>query len=190
MNRFSRGKKPSEPLASSQNLATLIKNQNWDGVIARLECNPGESSEELQVSTRGGFMAVKGMTPLAYALERRPPVDVVKALVEAAPESVGIRVIPGGALPLHIACTWHASPTVVSILLQAEPTACSLRDELGNVPLHSACFSGATAPVVDAVLNAYPKAALIRNHQGSLPGDICKRLRHENRKLVISLNQR
>lgn len=156
-------------------------------MIDRLDVNPNESSEQLRLHTRGGFIAVKGLTPLAYALERNPPVEVAEALIEAAPESVGIKVQPGGALPLHIACTWHANPSVVSALLQTEPAACRVPDELGNVPLHAACFSGATAPVVDALLRTYPKASLIRNHQGSLPSDICKRLRHENRKLILSL---
>ena len=181
------GKKESEPLSKTQDLATLIKNQNWEAVIDRLDYNPNESTEHLHVTTRGGFIATKGFTPLAYAVERRPPVEVVQALIEASPESVGIKVHPGGALPLHIACTWHASPSVVNALLEAEPAACRVPDELGNVPLHAAAFSGATAPVVDALLRTYPKAALIRNHQGSLPSDICKRLRHENRKLILSL---
>lgn len=179
--------KKAEPLARTQDLATLIKNQNWDAVIERLDFNPNESTEHLHVPTRGGFVAAKGFTPLAYAVERRPPVEVVQALIEACPESVGIKVQPGGTLPLHIACTWHASPSVVTALLEGEPAACRVPDDLGNVPLHSAAFSGTTAPVVDALLRTYPKAALIRNNQGSLPSDICKRLRHENRKLVMTL---
>lgn len=184
---LSLGKRGSEPLSKHEDLATLIKNQNWEAVIDRLDYNPNESTEHLQVTTRGGFIASRGFTPLAYAVERRPPVEVVQALIEASPESVGIKVQPGGALPLHIACTWHACPSVVTVLLEAEPAACRVPDELGNVPLHSAAFSGATAPVVDSLLRAYPKAALVRNHQGSLPSDICKRLRHENRKLILSL---
>lgn len=184
---LSLGRRSSEPPAKHEDLATLIKNQNWEAVIDRLDYNPNESTEHIHVTTRGGFIASKGFTPLAYALERHPPVEVVQALIEASPESVGIKVQPGGTLPLHIACTWNAAPSVVSILLEAEPAACRVPDDLGNVPLHSAAFSGATAPVVDALLRTYPKAALVRNHQGSLPSDICKRLRHENRKLILSL---
>ena len=181
-----KGKK-AEPLSVTDNLPTLIKNQNWSGVMVRLSIDPHESSEQYRLMTRGGFVAVKGLTPLAYALERNPPIEVVEALLEAAPESVGMKVQPGGALPLHIACTWHASSDVVTLLRDAEPAACRVPDELGNVPLHSACFSGANALVVDALLRAYPKASLMRNHQGSLPSDICKRLRHDNRKLIIEL---
>lgn len=176
-----------EPLASKEDIVTLIKNMSWPGVIDRLDSNPNEASEQMRLTTRGGFVAAKGMTALAYALERRPPVEVVETLIEASPESVGIKVQPGGALPLHTACTWHASPSVVNVLLEAEPAACQVPDELGNVPLHSACFSGATAPVVDALLATYPKATLTRNHQGSLPSDICKRLRHDNRRIILSL---
>jgi ankyrin repeat protein len=156
-------------------------------VLARLECNASEASEELPVTTRGGFVASAGFTPLHYACERRPPIEVVQAFIEASPEALTRKLMPGGCLPLHIACTWHASSVVVSALLSAEPAAAGVPDELGNIPLHSACFSGALAPIVDALLRSFPKGVLARNNQGSLPIDICKRLRHENRKSIMAL---
>ncbi len=156
-------------------------------MLARLECNASEASEELPVTTRGGFVASAGFTPLHYACERRPPIEVVQAFIEASPEALTRKLMPGGCLPLHIACTWHASSVVVSALLSAEPAAAGVPDELGNIPLHSACFSGALAPIVDALLRSFPKGVLARNNQGSLPIDICKRLRHENRKSIMAL---
>jgi len=168
-------------------LGTLIKHQNWAAATARLEGNPQEAGETLSVLTRGGFLASSGLTPLHYVCERRPPVEVVDALIAAWPEALTTRMEPGGALPLHVACTWHASAEVTAALCQAEPAACRIPDDLGNVPLHCAAFSGAMAPVVDNLLRAYPKAVLARNHQGSLPVDIVKRLRHDNRKNVLTL---
>jgi hypothetical protein len=169
-------------------LQTLIRRQQWDEIKARLEVYPHEAGERLTgIVTRGGFVATDGCTPLHYAVERRPPVEVVEALMTAWPEAVMTRMQPGGALPLHVACTWHASASIVSILCQREPMACRAPDELGNVPLHHAAFSGAMVPVVDVLLRAFPKAVLARNLQGSLPADICKRLRHENRKNILVL---
>ena len=185
--RSSRNIQTTPSTEITQNLPTLIKNLKWKSVISRLEMNPDEASEELVgVMTRGGFLASSCMTPLHYACERKPPVEVVQALIEANPEAVTKRMMPGGCLPLHIACTWHSSPEVVSALLSAGPTTVKVVDELGNRPLHSACFSGAAFPVVQDLLATYPKAVLSRNNQGSQPIDICRRLKHANRRAVMA----
>jgi Ankyrin repeats (3 copies) len=171
----------------SQTLPTLIKNLKWKSVIARLECNPDEANDELVgVMTRGGFTSSASMTPLHYACERKPPVDVVEALIEANPEAVSQRMMPGGCLPLHAACTWQCSPAVISALLAADPSTAKVVDELGNRPLHSACFSGAAVSVIQDLLASYPKAVVSRNNQGSQPIDICRRLRHPNRHVVMA----
>jgi hypothetical protein len=170
-----------------KSLASLIKNQNWTAVLTRIEDSPHEAGEDVSAMTRGGFLATRGLTPLHYACERRPPIDVVSALVAAWPEAITTRLQPGGALPLHVASTWHAPENSVKLISQAEPAACRIPDDLGNIPLHCAAFSGAAAPVVDILLRTFSKSVLARNHQGSLPGDIVKRLRHDNRKLVMAL---
>jgi len=184
---LSRKQRGGPPAYETTDLATLIKKQNWPNVLLRIEMNPHECGETLVFQTRGGYMPTAGMTPLHYACERRPPMDVIEALVAAWPEAVTTRLQPGGALPIHIGCTWHASAGVVGCLCQAEPATCRIPDELGNVPLHCAAFSGAMAPVVDGLLRVFPKSVLARNHQGSLPSDIVKRLRHENRRNVLAL---
>ena len=188
LNRLSplKSRKPSDlALHHVLSLSTLIKNQNWNAVRERVSNYPQEAGEELPVMTRGGFLASAGFTPLHYACERRPPVEVVQALIAAQPEAVTARLRPGGALPLHVACTWHASDGVVRVLTQAESAACRIPDELGNIPLHCAVFSGADMLVLEILLRIYPKAALVRNHQGSLAEDIIKRLRHDNRTMAM-----
>ena len=49
--------KTEEDLAVGIKLSTLIQNQKWSSVLARLEINPHEAEEELQEMTRGGFFA-------------------------------------------------------------------------------------------------------------------------------------
>jgi len=168
-------------------LSTLIKNQNWNSVLRRVEQNPHEAGEPLQAMTRGGFISTQGLTPLHYACERRPPLEVVEALIAAWPEAVTTRLQPGGALPLHIVCTWNGSINAVTALTHAEPAACRIPDDLGNIPLHCAAFSGAVAPAIEVLLRTYAKSVLARNHQGSLASDIVKRLRHENRRSIMAL---
>lgn len=176
-----------DPLGVGVSLAHLIEQRQWKSVVARVRQDPLEAEQELQVMTRGGFMAGTGMSPLHYACERRPPVQVVRQLVECFPFATLTRAMPGGCLPLHIACTWGSSHEVVKALLAADVGSVKIKDELGNVALHSACFSGADHRVVEALLQADSKSVLARNHQGSRPIDICKRLRHENRRLVMEI---
>lgn len=173
--------------ALTQNLSTLIQQSQWDAVLQRLEAHPLEAEEELQVMTRGGFLASSGFYPLHYACERQPPVAVVQALVAAHPIAVLTRTLPGGCLPLHIACTWYASDEAIQELVSADAGSCQVRDELGNVPLHCACFSGASPNALEILIRADPEAVLQRNTQGSRPADIAKRLQHGHRRAVLAL---
>eukprot|EP00934_Nitzschia_sp_Nitz4_P003563 Nitzschia sp. Nitz4//scaffold58_size112336//89721//91866//NITZ4_004046-RA/size112336-augustus-gene-0.13-mRNA-1//1//CDS//3329555028//3553//frame0 len=186
---FGRGKNGAVEAISpvTLGLQTLIKNQQWEVVLARLEMNPEDAEQELVVTTRGGFTSTTGFTPLHYACERKPPIAVVDALISACPQAVSTRAMPGGALPLHAACTWHASVEVVSALLMANRNSCKTADELGNLALHSACFSGTHTHVVECLLRSYPKATLARNHQGSLPEEITQRLKHDNKRSIVAL---
>jgi hypothetical protein len=188
---ISKGKTKEEiepdPLAIGVSLAHLIEKRKWNSVIARIKADPLEAEQELQVMTRGGFMASTGMSPLHYACERRPPAELVQRLVQAFPFAAMTRAMPGGCLPLHIACTWGASPEVVKALLAADSGSVRVKDELGNVALHSACFSGADSRIIEYLLEADIKSVIARNHQGSRPIDICKRLRHENRHTVMAI---
>jgi ankyrin repeat protein len=168
-------------------MPTLIRSHNWDGVLRRLKSHPSDAGLILRVPTRGGFTSTHDFFPLHYACERRPPAEVVEALIAAYPEALSRRAMPGGALPLHIACTWYTEEDAIRVLLKADRTACKTLDELGNLPLHAACFSGTSTSIVDALLRAYPKAVLAHNKQGSLPEDITKRLKHDNRVSTLAL---
>jgi Ankyrin repeats (3 copies) len=174
-------------LALAFSLETLIQNRRWQAVLTRLASNPLEAEKDLQVQTRGGFMSQRGFTPLHYACERQPPVEVISHLVEAHPGAIVKRCIPGGCLPLHIACTWYGSADAVSALLSVDPSTAVATDELGNLAIHSACFSGSDEHVILALVKANPASVLTRNNQGSRPLDICKRLRHDNRRTVMSI---
>lgn len=193
LGRLSPSRKRSEEVAELEldtPLSTLIHGRRWEKVIARLAANPLEAENELKIVTRGGFTAMRGMTPLHYACERKPPVEVVYCLIESHPAAVGVRAMPGGALPLHIACTWGASDDVVTALLSADSGTARVTDELGNIALHSACFSGASVAVVSTLLEVHEKGVLARNTQGSRPIDIVRRLRHRNRAAIVNLLNR
>ena len=173
--------------ALTTNLSTLIQQSQWNAVLERLEAHPLEAEEELQVMTRGGFLAASGFYPLHYACERQPPLSVVQALIAAHSIAVLTRTMPGGCLPLHIACTWYGSEEAIQALVSADAGSCQIKDELGNVPLHCACFAGASPSVLEILIRADPEAVLQRNTQGSRPADITKRLQHGYRRAVLAL---
>jgi ankyrin repeat protein len=111
----------------------------------------------------------------------------VETLVSLCPIATITRKDPGGQLPLHAACTWGASLDVILFLIGIHPQACSQMDDLGNLPVHCACFSGCSEEVMDALLQAYPRSVMIRNEHGSVPSDVVRRLRHWNKRSILSL---
>lgn len=173
-------------LAESTDLSLLItKDRHWQAAALRCRSHPHEAREAMEVKVRGAYTAK--ITPLHYACENRPTADVVRALIDACPQSLERRQEPGGQLPLHAACTWGASPDVVRALLEARPSCAEMRDFLSNLPLHCACYSGAETVVVEALIEAYPQSVWPRNHQGSGAIDIVRRLSHPNRREVLRL---
>ena len=173
-------------LADSTNLSILITiNKNWAAATLRCQHHPHEARQVLEVKVRGAYTAK--ITPLHYACEQNPSVDMVCALVNADPSALRRRQEPGGQLPLHAACTWGASTDVVKLLLSACPDSAEASDFLSNLPLHCACYSGADTTVVKALLRIYPQSVWPRNHQGSSAIDIARRLSHKNRKEIIGL---
>eukprot|EP00586_Coscinodiscus_wailesii_P014460 CAMPEP_0172520100 /NCGR_PEP_ID=MMETSP1066-20121228/291804_1 /TAXON_ID=671091 /ORGANISM="Coscinodiscus wailesii, Strain CCMP2513" /LENGTH=729 /DNA_ID=CAMNT_0013302799 /DNA_START=129 /DNA_END=2315 /DNA_ORIENTATION=+ len=179
---------PTLHLAATTELTILIRSENWPTVTTRLELRPSEAKETLTVTSRSG--RTTRFTPLHYALERAPPTEPIEALVEAYHPSLSQMTMPGGQLPLHIACTWGASASVVGFLLAAYPNAAQRRDDVGNLPIHTACYSGSPTAVIESLLCTNPKSVWATNGAGSTPVDIVKRLRHDNRADVLELLKR
>ncbi|KAL7438891.1 hypothetical protein ACHAXH_006069 [Discostella pseudostelligera] len=184
-NSNNKGPSPSA-LARTTELSLLItKEKHWAAATLRCTSHPHEAREAMEVKVRGAYTAK--ITPLHYACEHKPSVEVIKTLIAANPTALERRQEPGGQLPLHAACTWGASPDVVRVLLSALPSCAEMKDFLSNLPLHCACYSGADSEVVESLLQVYPQSVLPRNHQGSSAADIVRRLCHPNRKEVLHL---
>lgn len=176
-------------LAESTDLSLLItKDKNWAAAALRCRRHPHEAREAMEVKVRGAYTAK--ITPLHYACENRPSVEVVRTLIDANPSALERRQEPGGQLPLHAACTWGASPEVIQTLLAARPSCAEMKDFLSNLPLHCACYSGAPLVVIESLLRVYPQSVWPRNHQGSSALDIVRRLGHRNRREVLGLLER
>lgn len=176
-------------LAESTDLSLLItKDKHWEAAALRCRSHPQEAREALEVKVRGAYTAK--ITPLHYACENKPSVEVVRTLVEAYPTALERRQEPGGQLPIHAACTWGASSDVITTLMKGQPATAEMKDFLSNLPLHCACYSGAETVVIESLLRVYPQGVWPRNHQGSSAVDIVRRLGHGNRREVLGLLER
>ena len=176
-------------LAESTDLSLLItKDKHWKAAALRCKTHPHEACEAMEVKVRGAYTAK--ITPLHYACENKPSVEIIRTLIEANPAALERRKEPGGQLPLHAACTWGADADVIQTLIEANPSCCEMKDFLSNLPLHCACYSGAETVVISTLLRVYPQGVWPRNHQGSSAIDIVRRLGHQNRKEVLRLLER
>lgn len=178
--------KQIKALAESTDLSLLIaRDKHWEAAALRCRLCPNEAGEALEVKVRGAYTAK--ITPLLFACEHNPSVELIKALIKANPASLKRRQDPGGQLPIHAACTWGASSGVIDTLLSTDSSMAEEQDFLSNLPLHCACYSGAETSVVRALLRVHPQSVWTRNHQGSSAVDIVKRLSHSNRREVLGL---
>lgn len=178
--------KQIKALAESTDLSLLIaRDKHWEAAALRCRLCPKEAGEALEVKVRGAYTAK--ITPLLFACEHNPSVELIKALIKANPASLKRRQDPGGQLPIHAACTWGASSDVIDVLLSTDSSMAEEQDFLSNLPLHCACYSGADTSIVRALLRVNPQGVWTRNHQGSSAMDIVKRLSHSNRRDVLSL---
>ena len=178
--------KQTVALAESTDLSLLItRDRHWEAATLRCRRYPHEARVNLEVKVRGAYTAK--ITPLHYACEHNPTVDIIKALLQANPAATHGRQEPGGQLPLHSACTWGASSDVIKALLSASPQSAEACDFLSNLPLHCACYSGSETAVIRLLVRVYPQSVWPRNHQGSSAVDIVRRLTHPNRREVLGI---
>jgi len=166
----------------------LIKLQEWDGVLDRLDDCPEEVQFFISISSRAG-RSIR-YTPLHYACEFDPPLHVIQTMAALYPTALSRRSIPGGFLPLHLAST-YSKPNTISYIFERFPRAIGAKDELGNLPLHLLCYSPqSTDVIVHQLLSHSPNSIFATNKAGSTPLDIVSRLHPKNKTQVIaSLNK-
>lgn len=108
-----------------------------------------------------------GWLPIHYACASGSSSEVIKALVEAYPESK-TAVDRRGRTPLHFALgDKPASPDIVFLL--GSSGAASYPDEIGMLPLHYACAFGASEEVLYVLTDAYPEAIHTKDRRQRTP---------------------
>jgi len=117
----------STPSARDSDLYDLVVDMNWERVVAYAEEYPITARHQ-----EGDSME----TPLHAAVQMRPPIHVIRALLDAFPDAVSVPARKG-EYPLHIACRYNASPEVLYELVKDQPGIARQETKWGSTPLVS-----------------------------------------------------
>ena len=117
-------------------------------------------------------------------------VDAVKFLLAKSPEGAYTMVVRpldnGGGLPLHVACSNHASVGVITALLAENFASAKRTDENGDLPLHLLLRrgEGVDPVVVKTLLTCFAGAVSRTDMHGDLPLAIA--IKHRCRSPVVN----
>eukprot|EP00559_Dactyliosolen_fragilissimus_P003144 CAMPEP_0184865938 /NCGR_PEP_ID=MMETSP0580-20130426/19854_1 /TAXON_ID=1118495 /ORGANISM="Dactyliosolen fragilissimus" /LENGTH=449 /DNA_ID=CAMNT_0027365341 /DNA_START=138 /DNA_END=1487 /DNA_ORIENTATION=- len=142
-------------------LHKLISDENddtWSTVIDRVKSHPKEAE------VRG---AGYGQTALHTACYRYPPLDAVRALLDACPSAALAQNIDGET-PLHLASD-GASEEVQRLILRAAPDSVRKADKYGDTPLHLAASSYPNLERFREMLQIDPTLVTRNNQKGETP---------------------
>jgi ankyrin repeat protein len=179
--------------AAMDSESSLSKIQRW------LDCN--RDNKEL-LHAAANYQNKNKMMALHVVVWKRPPLLMVKRLINIAPNSVQERDV-GGRLPLHHACMWGASLDILDLLVTTFPQSIHVKDNTGRTPsqllqlfkvvehmddddmllLHHACccssFSSIGEPTLNVALlqllvDAFPDSITLKDNCGRTPSQILK----------------
>eukprot|EP00590_Aulacoseira_subarctica_P006818 CAMPEP_0172417238 /NCGR_PEP_ID=MMETSP1064-20121228/3763_1 /TAXON_ID=202472 /ORGANISM="Aulacoseira subarctica , Strain CCAP 1002/5" /LENGTH=792 /DNA_ID=CAMNT_0013155445 /DNA_START=96 /DNA_END=2474 /DNA_ORIENTATION=+ len=108
--------------------------ESWNRVREWLETNVKNS----KLLAAAVMNQEEGETSLHVILTKRPPLDIVRRMVEIAPNILRIED-SNKMLPLHVACKHSASVEVIDKLIQGAPIAVRKGDMSSWLPIHFAC---------------------------------------------------
>ena len=101
-----------------------LDKSNWD--------EARKAVREENVSVPGGFGQ---WTPMHIACKRDPPLDIIKSLIAASPDSLD-KFDACNRLPIHYAADYGASAPVIKMMVEACPKSILGVDDDGLTPLH------------------------------------------------------
>jgi len=111
----------------------------------------------------------EGETSLHVILRKCPPVDIVREMIEIAPNLLRLPD-SNGLLPLHIACKHSASVEVVDKLIQGSPNTVRIGDSFSWLPIHFACANPeASVDVICRLLRDANDIVQCRTDNAQLP---------------------
>lgn len=135
--------------------------KEWTRILERCSSHP----KEVVLLDR------RGRTCLAAACTKKPPAEVVQALLKECHFGADCLRDKHGRTPLAIAINANASLEVITKLVSRRKVI-TISDHGGNAPLHLACLNEYRFGVEDLVkvlIEAAPDVAKLENNKGKLP---------------------
>jgi ankyrin repeat protein len=131
----------------------------------------GKNPGSLSARNQGGEL------PLHVACATHTSVEIIRFLVDQAPQSILMPRTTDGAYPLHAALERGASldsvfsdSDVIKMLLERhDPVTIMLRNNAGETPLHVACRCGVPFEIVESLVHHYKASSQVVTPQGDLP---------------------
>lgn len=149
-------------------LFSFVSKRNWAGAVKRCSgADKAEATKWIVEHNNDGSIRWR-LLPIHQACENKAPSEVIKALINAYPESLMMKD-SGGYLPLHLACRERASKAVIAALLSKEPAAAKIKDAEGRLPLHLACRQGVAVQIVDSLIVCHYRAARTPDSYSLIP---------------------
>jgi len=155
--------------SSASSLVELINGEDWK--LVTMECKMEPQAASVWSDAVGFFDGCYDtlVLPLHRACALRPPLDVVKTLIDTYSYGVSAKEKFFDRLPIHISIQNEASLEVIDLLLARYPEGAMSKDALGRLPLHYAMSHKAPAEVVKSILAAFPASAGVEDKNGWIP---------------------
>jgi hypothetical protein len=118
--------RPPEQPAPSADLWDHVLDMDWPRVIQHAQEHPQDAQWQ-----DGHWHE----TPLYLACQQNPPVEAIRAIVQAYPEAVLIPRRANKDLPIHIACCYQATTQVIEQLVKDFPVTSVEQTRWGRTPV-------------------------------------------------------
>jgi len=172
-------------------LYRAITASDWDEAIRAVKRNPEEAKTwVVRKCDENPDKNLWRFLPIHSACARRPPSDLIRALVAAYPE--GARCMDDqGMHAIHYACGNQASREIMRSLLVSYPDGAKVKDPRGMLPMHYlACWGPSSMSVVDMIMVANRDITDSKDEDGNTPMDLAKEADYPEKNAVVAALRR
>jgi ankyrin repeat protein len=164
-------KRSLAPQSSLGSHSTATKEEIADALVEAC-CQANASPEHVRSLIRSNPDAVRvrdaeDFLPLHWASCKNAPVEVLKILIEAWPDSV--RETMKGGLPVHLACRQGASLDRIKFLVEKYPKGLEVATQQGLLPIHYVCRKTGALDVIKFLVDQTPLTLSETAADGLLP---------------------
>jgi len=183
----SNGKKDGEEDVSHI-LLNAICFEDWESSELAISLFPNQVKMWKEVRSRNGNIMIRSL-PIHFALKYKAPLEVVKKLVLAYPDSLA-ESNDKSRLPMHLLCQTYVSHglPLLKFFLKEYSQAAVIRDRMGMLPFHilanSKSYKKFDAEVrrkmLCCLLRAYPAASEHKDSRGNEYSNILEEIKFED----------